>query len=145
MHGKEFINDIISTYFTLVTMITVAMLVLGTYFIPNTHFGYEAFAAPLIYAGYATLPNIVMYSKKELTIKSFLIRKVIQFILVEIIVLSIALPDSDLTPEHTDIVIALAISVFIIFVLSHLYDWFQNYVSAKNLTKDLLAFQQNHQ
>lgn len=144
MHGKEFINDVLSTYFTLVTLITVVMFVLGTNFIPNAQFGYEAFASPLIYAGCGVLPNIVMYSKRELSVKEFLVRKVIQFVLVEIIVLAVALPGLGDYRSHMDIVIALAFSVFVIYLLSHLFDWIQNWMSAKRMTEDLLTFQQSH-
>lgn len=141
MQGKDFINDLITTYFTLVTLITAVMYVLGICYIPNASFGYEGFAAPLIYAAYGTFPNIVMFSKKELSVKEFLIRKTIQFILIEVIVLAIALPGTATSPDKVEIAIALAISVFFIFILSHLFDWFQNSMSAKRMTEDLLAFQ----
>lgn len=144
MQGKDFINDLITTYFTLVTLITAVMYVLGIYYIPNASFGYEGFAAPLIYAAYGTLPNIVMFSKKELSVKEFLIRKAIQFILIEVIVLAVALPGTATSPYNVEIAIALAISVFVIFILSHLFDWFQNSMSARRMTEDLLAFQRNH-
>ena len=144
MHGKEFVNDMITTYFTLVTLITVVMFVLGTHFIPNAEFGYEGFATPLIYAVYGSLPNIVMYSKKELTVKEVLVRKVIQLVLIEVIILVMVLPGIGDYMEHMDIVISLVISVFIIYILSHFIEWFQNYRTAKNMTEELLTFQQNH-
>lgn len=144
MHGKEFVNDMITTYFTLVTLITVVMFVLGTHFIPNAEFGYEGFATPLIYAVYGSLPNIVMYSKKELTVKEVLVRKVIQLVLIEVIILVMVLPGIGDYMEHMDIVISLVISVFIIYILTHFIEWFQNYRTAKNMTEELLTFQQNH-
>lgn len=144
MHGKEFVNDMITTYFTLVTLITVVMFVLGTHFIPNAEFGYEGFATPLIYAVYGYLPNIVMYSKKELTVKEVLVRKVIQLVLIEVIILVMVLPGIGDYMEHMDIVISLVISVFIIYILTHFIEWFQNYRTAKNMTEELLTFQQNH-
>ena len=67
MRGKELIRDMINTYFMLTTMILVVMAVLGTYFMPEVRFGYAQFKVPLIYAAWGTLPNIVMYAKKELT------------------------------------------------------------------------------
>ena len=144
MHGKEFVNDMITTYFTLVTLITVVMFVLGTHFIPNAEFGYEGFATPLIYAVYGSLPNIVMYSKKELTVKEVLVRKVIQLVLIEVIILVMVLPGIGDYMEHMDIVISLVICVFIIYILTHFIEWFQNYRTAKNMTEELLTFQQNH-
>ena len=90
MQGKELIRDMINTYFMLVAMITAVMAILGTCFMPEIKFGYEGFFVPLKYAAYATLPNMVMYSKKELNIRQFLFRKILQLILVEIIIITVA-------------------------------------------------------
>ena len=144
MQGKEFINDIIYTYFLLVTMILAVMLILGTYFMPDATFGYEAFGTPLIYAFYGTLPNIVMYAKKEFTLKQFLVRKAIQLILVEIIIITVAIPDEMIETGNTKVVVLLAISIFVVYVLTHFIEWFQNYTMAKKMTEELLLFQQNH-
>ena len=103
MHGKEFVNDMIYTYFMLVTMILVIMAVLGTYFMPETSFGYEAFGSPLIYAAYGTLPNIIMYAKKELTIKQYLVRKAIQLVVIEIIIIRTAIPKEMIAAGKIDV------------------------------------------
>lgn len=145
MQGKELIRDMINTYFMLVTMILGVMAVLGMYFMPDVTFGYEGFMAPLIYAAYGTLPNIIMYAKKELPMKQFLIRKTIQLILVEIIVIAVALPAKVIWEGKAEVVVSLAVSVFVIFILTHLIEWFQNCVSAKQLTEELLSFQQSHE
>ena len=144
MRVQELINDIITTYVTLVTLITVIFYVMGSYFFPDASFGYESFASPLIFAACATLPNLLMYSKKELSTRAYLIRKSLQFVLIEVIVLAIAFPDRSIYHKQPAIAITLAISVFVIFILTHLYDFFKNLVSAKRMTAELLLFQQNH-
>ena len=145
MQGKELIRDMINTYFMLATMILGVMLILGTYFMPDVRFGYEAFAAPLIYAAYATLPNIVMYAKKELTMKQLLIRKIIQLALVEVIVIAVALPAEIFETGKTEVILSLAISVFVVYILTHLIEWLQNYAEAKKMTEELLSFQRKHE
>ena len=144
MQGKQLINDMIYTYFMLVTMILGIMWGLGTHFMPDVTFGYEAFDAPLIYAAYGTLPNIVMYARKELTPKQFLIRKILQLILVEIIVIKVAIPNEMLEEGKIEIAVVLAISILVVYILTHLIEWFQNYTMAKKMTEELLLFQQNH-
>ena len=67
-----------------------------------------------------------------------------QFVLIEIIVLAISFPDKSIFQKQPAIAITLAISVFIIFILTHLYDFFKNLVSAKRMTAELLLFQQNN-
>ena len=145
MHGKELIRDMLNTYFMLVTMISAVMMILGIYFMPDVRFGYEAFRMPLIYAAYGTLPNLVMYAKRELPVKQFLIRKIIQLILVEIIVITVALPIEIIESGKTEVVISLAFSIFVIYFLTHLIDWFQNCASAKQMNEELLIFQQKHE
>ena len=145
MQGKELMRDMINTYFMLVTMISGVMLILGVNFMPDASFGYEAFKMPLIYAAFGTLPNIVMYSKKELTMKQLLFRKMIQLILVEVIVVAVAVPAEVIKEGKTELIMSLVISILFVYILTHLIDWYQNYLAAKKMTEELLAFQRNHE
>lgn len=143
MHGKEFLINLITTYFALVTLITIAILILGSYFAPEASFGYIAFASPLIYGACGVIPTAVMYSKRELTMKEIVIRKIIQFFLVEGIVLAVTFQSLDIHTEQRKVLISMAICVFIIFILAHIISWIQNYMSARQMTKELILFQQN--
>ena len=145
MSGKELIRDMINTFFMLTTMILVVMMVLGTYFMPEIRFGYDQFKVPLIYAAWGTIPNIVMYAKKELTMKQMLIRKMIQLVLVEIIVLAVALPAELRENGNNELVISLVICVFVIYVLTHVIEWYQDGVTAKKMTEELLVFQKKYE
>lgn len=145
MSGKELIRDMINTYFMLTTMILVVMMVLGTYFMPEIRFGYNQFKEPLIYAAWGTLPNIVMYARKELTMKQMLIRKIIQLVLVEIIILAVALPTEVMERGNKALVISLVICVFVIYVLTHVIEWYQDSVTAKRMTEELLNFQKKYE
>ena len=145
MRGKELIRDMISTYFMLTTMILVVMTMLGTCFMPEVRFGYEQFEAPLIYAAWGTLPSIVLYAKKELTMKQMLVRKIIQLILIEVIVLIVALPAEIFEGGDSALVISLIACVFIIYLLTHAIDWYQDSVTAKKMTEELLIFQKKYE
>ncbi len=143
MHGKEFMLDVIRTYFAVVTLINVVMFILGNYIAPENRFGYDAFATPLIYGAAGTLPNIMMYSKKELGVKELIFRKVLQFILIEIIVLFVAFYNQSDEWTQPGIIFAVAVSVLVIYVISSLIDWLQNLVSARKMTEDLVRFQES--
>ena len=144
MRGKELIRDMISTYFMLTTMILVVMTVLGTYFMPEVRFGYKEFEAPLTYAAWGTLPSIVLYAKKELTMKQMLVRKIIQLILIEIIILVVALPADIIDRGNSALVISLIGCVFVIYLLTHIIEWYQDSVTAKKMTEELLLFQEKY-
>lgn len=142
MHGKEFIMKIIRTYFTLVTLITVAIFLIGAQLAPDASLSYTAFAIPLIYAACGVLPSVVMYSRKELTVKQFLVRKVIQLGLIEILLFTVIFDNVNELKERTDMVFLVTISVFIIYTLVHILDWFQKSLSAKKMTEELMCLQQ---
>lgn len=145
MHGREFILDCLRTFFSVVTLINLVMFVLGLYFMPENRFGYEAFAAPLIYGLAGTLPNLVMYSKRELKVGELIVRKVIQFILIEAFVLLAAFYDAGEQIRTTEIVGSTAVSIFVVYVLANLFDWLQNWLAAKHMTEELKKFQGNMQ
>ena len=145
MRGKELLNDMIYTYFMLVTMIAGVMAVLGMRFVPDASFGYEAFVTPLEYAVYGTLPNVVMYARQELTRKQFMVRKMMQLVLIEVIVIAVALPARIWEEKNMELIVSLGISIFAVFILTHLIEWFQNYTSAKQMTEELLIFRQKHE
>jgi len=141
MHGKEFLADCIRTFFTVVTMINIAMCLMGVTMMPDVKFGYEGFIIPVIYGLVGTLPNLVLYSTRELKVGELMVRKVIQFILTEVCVLFVIFYKSSEEDRPLWLVGAVALCIFIIYVLATLSDWLQNYLSAKQLTKDLIIFQ----
>lgn len=142
MYGKEFVVDVLRTYFLVVALINVVMLVLGTQLAPDMRFGYDAFAAPLIYGAAGTLPNIVMYSKRELKVRELMIRKAVQVLLIEAAVLLVVFYGKIDFRQDPGIVLSVAISILIIYVIGCLIDWIQNSVSARKMTTDLVKFQQ---
>lgn len=142
MQEKNFFLDLLRTYFTLVTLITLAILVLGMNFDPDVRFGYEAFAAPLIYGICGTFPNVIMYSKRELAVKEFLFRKGIQFVLIEVTFLTLAYKSANIDTEQFSVVLGIGFSILVIFILVHLIIWVLDYLSARQMTKELILFQQ---
>lgn len=143
MHGKEFVIDFIRTYFSVVTLINVAILIMGLQIATDSRFGYDAFAAPLIYGAAGTLPNIVMYCKRELKVKELLFRKIVQFILIEVVVLFVAFYNQIDVAKQPKIIITVAISIFVVYVIASLIDWIQNSISAKQMTVELVKFQES--
>ena len=141
MRGKDFWMDFVRTYFMIVTLITLVMCVVGQAVMPDQTFGYQAFSVPLIYALVGTVPNIVLYSKRELKVKELLVRKVLQLILIEAGVLFVALYGTNVDGWDPRFLLILAGSVFVVFVVGTLIAWIGDLMSAKSLTKDLLEFQ----
>ena len=141
MHGKEFVADCIRTFFTVVTMINIAMFLMGITMMPDVRFGYEGFIIPVVYGLAGTIPNFALYSQKELRVGELIVRKIIQFILTEACVLFVIFYDVSEKNKPLWLVGSVALSIFVIYVLATLSDWLQNYLTAKQLTEDLKSFQ----
>ena len=145
MHGKEFIADCIRTFFTVATLINIAMYLMGVSIFPDTTMGYEGFIIPVIYGLAGTIPNFAMYSNRELRVGELMVRKVLQLLLTEVCVLVAVFSGTSETDRVSWLIAVVALSVFIIFVVASLFDWIQNYLSAKQIMEDLKIFQGNMQ
>ena len=87
MNLRQFLIRKLMLFFTLSTLITVAIYILGAAFDPGARFGYDGFLSPLIYAGCCVLPSLVTWSERELKPGELLLRELLQFMLTEAVVL----------------------------------------------------------
>lgn len=142
---KERIKDILNSFFITVTLINVAMLVLGKLLEPDQFFGYEAFMYPLIYGLIGTIPSIVIRDKKELSVKQELIRKVMNMLLIIVLMLAFMFGGREITSELIAAAVGVAISIVIIFVLVNLIIWWLDLKTAKDMTEDLLKYQEKQE
>ena len=134
---RSFLVHMMTVYFTLVTLITAAILLLGLYMEPEAEFGYSAFAEPLILAACGTLPCVVMISRHELTLKAYMLRKIMQLILIELLVIWV----SGARIEDGS-ALQFAISILVIFLCAHGISWLQECYAARQMTADLICLQE---
>lgn len=141
MSFKTFMKSACATYFIIVTLVNLAAFAVGSIFRPGEQFGYEAFLTPLLYGFLGLLPMCVMYSKKEMTGRQILIRKILQFILLEALLLGLASGQAAFSKENLGQTVSFALSVFIVFVLVHVISFLLDIQQARQMTKDLLSWQ----
>ncbi|MCM1387420.1 MAG: hypothetical protein NC231_08840 [Bacillus sp. (in: Bacteria)] len=145
MSMKEMLYRSLMIYFVLVTCITAAITILGSALDPDASFGYSAFVSPFIFAALGVIPNLLMYSSKELSDKQIILRRIIQFVVIEAEVLGVCIISPIIHTENVEVVIGVMISVLVIFIFVHLIIIMNNYFAAKQLTKELMQFQKNMQ
>ncbi|MCM1183997.1 MAG: hypothetical protein NC337_11550 [Roseburia sp.] len=143
MSLKEILYRSLMIYFILVTCITAGIMILGLAFDPDARFGYSAFASPFIFAALGVIPNLLMYSSKELSDKQVILRKMIQFAVIEAEVSGVCIISPIIHSEKAEVMTGVMISVLVIFILVHFINIMNNYFSAKQLTKELMQFQKN--
>lgn len=139
MNRSDFFKEIMQSYFIIVTGITLVMGFLGVLYQPEERMGYEAFFSPLIFGVLAVLPSIATYSKNELTINQMKRRKIFQLLLLEGILVPFCLV---LELISVKMVGPLALSIFLLFLVVHGIQWLLGNKKARELTREVKAFQQ---
>lgn len=141
MRFKAFIRSICATYFIIVTLINLSTFVLGSIYRPEERFGYDAFLTPLLYGFLGILPMCVMYSAKEMTRREVFIRKILQFILLEVLLLGFVFGYAGGSKGNMGQIVSFALSVFVIFVLAHVISFMLDTQEARQMTRDLMSYQ----
>lgn len=143
MSLKEILYRSLMIYFILVTCITAGIAILGSVLDPDARFGYSAFVSPFIFAALGIIPNLLTYSSEELSDRQLILRKIIQFAVIEAEVVGVCIISPIIHTEKAEVIIGVMISVLVIFILVHVIIIMNNYFSAKQLTKELMQFQKN--
>ena len=140
---KEHIKDNLMNFFIIVTLVNIVIFVCGTIMAPDQNLTYEAFLVPIIDGLLGIIPGLVMYSKRELTLKQMIIRELIQLMSIELIILFFTFGLSGFNIEKLGMVFVVAVSVAVVYILVTLIRFFLDSRSAKKMTDDLKAFQKS--
>lgn len=98
------------------------------------------FFMPFIYAFFCTLPSLVVCSKKELSLKQMITRKIIQFVLIELIVFLISYVMGPLRDIFMSVAIIVAVAV--VYAIVNCLDYLIAKSDAKAMTKKLLQIKE---
>ncbi len=140
MDYKTFlVKKVMMSFFVSVTCITVAMASIGIVFEPTALFGYDAFLSPLLFGALASLPMLVKYSNKELSVRQTIIRALIHLILLEAAILSALHFAGILT--SISMAVSLGISILLIDMTVSLVLWIQDTRTAKQFNEALQRMQ----
>ena len=138
---KERLVDTLRSFFIIVTLINVAMLVLGGLLMPDQKFGYEAFAYPLIYGAVTSIPGLILESSKELSIAKTIFREILQLLLIIVALLVIMFGGRPFDQDTFLSAVSVTVSVIIVFILVSLIRWVLDSKAAEKMTTDLEAYQ----
>lgn len=144
MEFKRFLVNNLILFFMLSTLITVAVSLIGLLFDGDARFGYKEMLIPIEYAALCMLPTLVTWSKRELSLKALLARKALMLVLIESVILFIAFTSDVINTSRIEVVLVIAGSVLVIFVVAHLFMWLKEAAEAKKLNRELEAFQKHH-
>ena len=140
---KEHIKDNLINFFIIVTMVNIVIFICGSLFAPDQNITYAAFIVPIIDGILGSIPGLIMYSKRELTVKQMIIREVIQFFMVEIIILLFSFGFSGFRIENLYMMAIVALSVAAVYISVWVIRFFLDSRKAKKMTDDLKMFQKS--
>ena len=139
---KDRIKDILGNFFISVTLINVAMLVLGSILMPQQQFGYEVFIYPLIYGVIGVIPAVIVREGRELSVKQMAVRHVIQMLLTVVLLLAFMFGGRKVDQQLILYAVCVAVSVVIIYAGVVVISWFLDKKTADRMTEDLIRFQE---
>lgn len=141
MSFKEYIKNELTSFFIITTCVNIVMFVLGSIYNKGVMFSYEILLYPPLYGLFATIPSIILYSRKELTMRQFMIRKILHFVCLEVLLVLITFSGENLCRENADIIVSFVISVFIVTLCVNLVSWVLDKRQAKLLMQELVDYQ----
>ncbi len=144
MNLKQFLLKKLMLFFTLSTLITLAVYILGSVFDPEARFGYEVMLSPLFFAACCVLPSLVTFSRRELKPREWIAREALQFLLTEAVILGLAFSLPGIDTSRPAVVLSLAGSVLVIYLLVFLLSWLVNTAEARRTNVELQEFQRLH-
>lgn len=128
---KKYITD----FLMIQAGITLAIGVISCIRPPQMGINRLMFFMPFIYAFFCVLPSVVVYSKKELSVKQMVIRKTIQFVLIELIVFLISYVMGPLRDIFMSVAIIAAVAV--VYAIVNCADYLITKSDAKAMTEKL--------
>ena len=138
MNWKNKFDQILKLYFMLVTFITVLLMILGIAFDSDRTFSYQVFASPLIYAAIGVFPVFLPGEEKELSVKKLILRRIIQLVIIETIILFLAFSSDNIPTEKRSVVVEIAVGIVVIYLLINALEYLFEKREAEELN-DILA------
>ncbi len=126
------------------TLVNIAIFVCGIVLAPDEKLGYTAFIVPVIDGLLGVIPGLVMYSKRELTVKQMIVRDIIQLLSIELIIILFSFGFSGFTNVDVPKFLAIVLSVAFVYVGVVVIMYLLDFKTAKKMTDDLKAFQESN-
>ena len=139
MSFKSFLKKCLMEYFIITTCVTAAIAILGLSLDPSASLSYGAYFSPLIFGFISLIPSFVTYSRKELSLRQALLRKVIYLIILEVMLISFGFWNSILHSAADACFFGL--TVFIVYIAVNLVSWQLDKKDASEINKTLKSLQ----
>lgn len=148
MREREIQNTPISLlliFFIVTACVTTAQGIVGTLLWPEARLGFDAFLFPPLFGILSVLSNVVLISKKELSMGQMAFRMFLQLLVIEGMVFAVNIMAGSFKNYTPAICILLAVAVAGIYGVVHLMMWLNDRHAAKVFNERLRRFQEEIQ
>lgn len=135
-------KEMLISFMICTTCICIAEGVLGLIFMPEEKFGYEAFLSPPIFGFLSVILGFVAESKRELSVREVIIRKVIHLLLIEGVVFGLNYVAGSEFPLGLQF--SLAATIAVIYIVVHVVLYINDRRSAEDFNRQLEVFQSSN-
>ena len=139
MSFKVFLKKCLMEYFIVTTCVTAAIAILGLSLDPAATFGYEAYFSPLLFGLISLVPSLITYSRKELSFRQTLIRKVLHVIVLEAALLAFGFCTGIL--HGAAAAFSFGLTVFAVYLAVNLISWQLDKKDAGEINRTLKSLQ----
>ena len=144
MKLRERISEAVKTYFILVTLITVFLMVTGLLFDRGRTFSYEVFLSPLIYSAISVIPGLFLYSEKEVKMSGIIIRHILRIAIIEAVIMALVFTSKNIPSEKFSVCLSIAIGIAVIYALTILIEYLFELSQSKQMNKYLENYQKEN-
>lgn len=139
MSMKAFLKRCLMEYFIITTCVTAAIGILGLSVDPMAKLGYEAYFSPHIFGLVSLIPSFVTYSRKELSFRQTLMRKVLHVIVLEAMLIAFGFWAGILHGVADASFFGLTVSI--VYLVVNLISWQIDKKDASEINKTLKSLQ----
>lgn len=139
MRNKSILVEEMKAFFVCTTCITILEGIIGMLFFPQMKLGYDAFFSPPIFGLFSVLFGFVNYSKKELSVKQVLFRRLIHLLMIEGLVFGLNYASGMIFSPLVGWI--LAVSIALVFIAVYAALWFMDRRSAMLFNEQLKRYQ----
>lgn len=136
--NSKFVEELMA-FCVCTACITILQGTLGLIFYPEDRFGYEALLTAPIFGALSVLCGVVTQSKKELSVRQVLFRRLIHLLLIEGMVFGLNYIAGATFSVVASVILALGIAV--VFVMVYVILWLDDRRSAADFNERLKEYQ----
>lgn len=145
MSVKDFAKQQLLDFFIITTCVNFVIYILGNMYDNGAQFSYDILLTPPIFGLFGTLPSWILYSRRELSTRQMIIRKILQLVCLEILLILLNFGKNRLTGDNLGAIISFAVSVLVVVLCVNFVNWLLNARQAKLLMQDLIDYQKENE